>query len=565
MTAIHIMALAFIVFYLGWQFYSRYIAEKVFRLDPNFTTPAHEFEDGTDYVPTNKHVLWGHHYTSVAGTGPIVGPVIALYFGWLPALIWVLVGSVFFSGIHDFGTLWLSVRHKGKSVGTLVENLIGARAKVLFQLLIFFLLLLVNAVFALIIANLFMAFPGSVVPIWIEVPVAMLVGWWVYRRKGGLLWPSIAALITLYAFVLVGHMMPITMPAVAGIPPRVVWMAIIFLYSAFAAGLPVWMLLQPRDFINSHQLFVGLAVVFLGALITNPTVVAPMIRTDLPAGSPSLFPILFITIACGAISGFHGLVSSGTSSKQLDREPDARFVGYLGSLGEGTLAIASIIAVAAAGYASQADWTKAFSSWVVASGGAQTYWVQGIAKLASGVGLPVEIAQVFAAVLVVSFASTTLDSSFRLQRYIISEMAATYNVKFLQGGTAATALTLVASFALAVFADPKNPGAGAMVLWPVFGASNQILAALSLLALTLFLKRLARNYWVSLLPMTFLGTMIVWGMLVQMRTYYAANNMLLFSTALIIFVLSAWLIIEGFYALFKRFQTPAAQAAAGDD
>ncbi|MFZ5827903.1 MAG: carbon starvation protein A [Bacillota bacterium] len=565
MTAIHIMALAFIAFFLGWQFYSRYLAEKVFKLDDNFKTPAHEFEDGTDYVPTNKHVLWGHHFTSVAGTGPIVGPVIALYFGWLPALIWVLVGSVFFSGIHDFGTLWLSVRHKGKSVGTLVENLIGARAKALFQLLIFFLLLLVNAVFALIIANLFMAFPGSVIPIWIEVPIAMAVGYWVYRRKGGLLWPSIGALATLYAFVLVGNQMPITMPAFGGLEPRITWMAIIFVYAAFAAGLPVWLLLQPRDFINSHQLFVGLAVVFLGAAILNPTVVAPMLRTDLPAGSPSLFPILFITVACGAISGFHGLVSSGTSSKQLNKEKDSRFVGYLGSLGEGSLAIASIIAVAAAGYATTADWTKAFGTWALASGGAQTYWVQGIAKLAGGIGLPVAIAQVFAAVLVVSFASTTLDSSFRLQRYIITEMAQTYNLKLLQSGRAATVLTLISSFALAVFADPSKPGFGAMILWPVFGASNQILASLSLLALALFLKKLARNYWVSLVPMVFLATMITWGMLVQMKSFYLANNMLLFVTALVIFVLSFWLIIEGAFAMFKKTPPAPAEMAAGDD
>lgn len=565
MTAIHFMALAFIAFFLGWQFYSRYLAEKVFKLDENFTTPANEFEDGTDYVPTNKHVLWGHHFTSVAGTGPIVGPVIALYWGWLPALVWVLVGSVFFSGIHDFGTLWLSVRHKGKSVGTLVNDLIGPRAKTLFQLLIFFLLLLVNAVFGLIIANLFMAFPGSVVPIWVEIPIAMLVGYYVYRRKGGLLWPSIASLLILYGFVLVGNQMPFTMPTIAGIEPRITWMAIIFIYSAIAAGLPVWILLQPRDFINSHQLFVGLAAVFLGAAILNPAVVAPALRTDLPAGSPSLFPILFITVACGAISGFHGLVSSGTSSKQLRREPEARFVGYLGSLGEGSLAIASIIAVAAAGYASQADFTKAFSTFAVASGGAQTYWVQGIAKLAGGIGMNVGIAQVFAAVLVVSFASTTLDSSFRLQRYIINEISQSYNFKLLQGGTAATLLTLLASFALAVFADPTKPGFGAMILWPVFGASNQILAALSLLALTIFLKRLARNFWVSLVPMLFLGTMIVWGMIVQMQQYYAQNKMILFVTALIIFVLSAWLIIEGAFALIKKFQPPAMQSAAGDD
>lgn len=560
------MVFGFVAFYVGWQFYSRYIAEKVFKLDPNFQTPAHAFEDGTDYVPTNKHILWGHHFTSVAGTGPIIGPVIALYWGWLPALLWVVFGTIFFSGIHDFGTLWLSVRHKGKSVGTLVNDLIGPRAKTLFQVLIFFLLLLVNAVFGLVIANLFMAFPGSVIPIWVEVPIAMAVGWYVYKKKGGLLLPSIGALVTLYGLVLIGNKIPLTMPAIAGIEPRVTWISILFLYCAIVSVLPVWVLLQPRDFINSHQLFVGLAVVFAGAILLNPDVVAPAFRSDLPAGAPSMFPLLFITIACGAISGFHGLVSSGTSAKQLNRETDARTVGYLGSVGEGALAIASIVAVAAAGYASTQDWMAAFPTFAAAQGGAQTFWVQGVAKLATGVGLPLQVAQVFAAVLVVSFAATTLDSSFRLQRYIVTEMAQTYNVKFLQNGISATALSLVASFCLAVFADPAKPGQGAMKLWPVFGASNQLLAALSLLALTIFLAKLGRNYWVSLIPMTFVAVMTSWGMVISLIGYYQKNQLLLFGTGLIILSVAVWLALEGILALRKNLNSPSAPAAiAGDD
>lgn len=567
MKATYLMAIAFGAFYLGWLFYSRYLSEKVFKLDPKFRTPAHEFEDGADYVPTNKHVLWGHHFTSVAGTGPIVGPTIALFWGWVPALLYVIIGTIFLSGVHDFGTLWLSVRHKGKSVGTLVHDLIGPRAKTLFQLLIFFLLVLVNAVFGLIIANLFIAFPGSVVPIWIEVPIAMFVGWWVYKRKGGLLWPSIGALVALYAMVLIGNQIPISLPkdGIAGIHPRILWITILFIYCAIASALPVWMLLQPRDFINSHQLFVGLAIVFLGAILLNPDIVAPAFRSDVPAGSPSLFPLLFITIACGAISGFHGLVSSGTSAKQLDKEPDARPVGYLGSIGEGVLATASIVAVAGAGYASQADWTKAFATWQAASGGAQTYWVLGIAQLAGGIGLPVAVAQVFAAVMVVSFAATTLDSSFRLQRYIVHEIAQTYNFKPLQSGLIATVLCVLAALALAVGADPKS-GAGALLLWPVFGASNQLLAALSLLALTIFLAKLGRNYWVSFIPMIFLAVMISWGMLISLRDYYVKDQYLLFGTATVIMVLTVWLAIEGLFALSTRLRTAVPPAAAsGDD
>jgi carbon starvation protein len=563
LKATYLMAISFFAFWLGWRIYSRYLAEHVFKLDPNFRTPAHEFEDGTDYVPTNKHILWGHHFTSVAGTGPIVGPTIALFWGWVPALIYVVVGTIFLSGVHDFGTLWLSVRNKGKSVGTLVQDLIGPRARTLFQMVIFFLLILVNAVFGMIIANLFIAFPGSVLPVWIEVPIAMAVGYYVYKKRGGLLLPSIAGLLTLYFFVFIGNQFPIAFPkeGLWGVHPRILWIVILFVYCAVASTLPVWRLLQPRDFINSHQLFVGLGIVFLGAILINPEVVAPAFRTDVPAGSPSMVPILFVTIACGAISGFHGLVSSGTSAKQLNKEPDARPVGYLGSIGEGCLAVASIVAVAAANYASPEAWGKAFATWGAASGGAQTYWVQGIAKLATGVGLPLQIAQVFAAVLVVSFAATTLDSSFRLQRYIVTEMAQTYNFRPLQNGVNATILCVLIALALAIGADPKG-GTGALKLWPVFGASNQLLAALSLLALTIFLAKLGRNYWVSFIPMLFLGVMISWGMWITMMSFFKNSQWLLFGTAFTIFALAVWLALEGLHSLRTKIQ--AAPAAAGD-
>lgn len=571
MKATYIMVLAFLAFWMGWRFYSRYLAERVFKLDPNFRTPAHEFEDGTDFVPTNKHVLWGHHFTSVAGTGPIVGPTIALFWGWVPALIYVVVGTIFLSGVHDFGTLWLSVRNKGKSVGTLVQELIGPRARTLFQILIFFLLLLVNAVFAMIIANLFISFPGSVLPIWIEVPIAVALGYWVYRRKGGLLLPSIISVALLYAFIFIGAKVPLAFPADGffGLHPRVLWIMILFIYCAFASTLPVWTLLQPRDFINSHQLFVGLGIVFLGAILINPDVVAPAFRSaaEVAGTGPSMVPLLFITIACGSISGFHGLVSSGTSAKQLDKETDARPVGYLGSVGEGALAIASIVAVAAANYASPAAFTAAFANWDMASGGATIYWVQGIAKLTTGIGLPLGIGEVLAAVLVVSFAATTLDSSFRLQRYIVNEMAQTYDFKPLQGPITATVLCVVAAFALAFGADPAG-GTGALKLWPVFGASNQLLAALSLLALTLFLAKMGRNYWVSFIPMIFLGIFITWGMIESMIGFYTkamqnvSGQWLLFGTSLVILVLTVWMSIEGLHALRNRLRALPEESVA---
>ena len=250
-----------ILFFLGYRFYSKYLADKVYRLDPRFRTPAHEFQDGVDYVPTNKFVLWGHHFSSVAGAAPIVGPAIAMIWGWGPALLWVTLGTIFFAGMHDFGTLWASVRNRGESIGSITRTVIGSRAKNLFLLIIFFLLVLVNAVFAVTIANLFDAFPSSVLPYWLQVPVAIAVGILVYKRGAGLFWPSIIALILLFAFIFAGAAAPVELPKeIGGISSTAWWVLIMLIYGAIASRLPVWLLLQPRDYINSHMLFLGLII-----------------------------------------------------------------------------------------------------------------------------------------------------------------------------------------------------------------------------------------------------------------------------------------------------------------
>jgi carbon starvation protein len=365
------LVVGLLAFLTGYQVYSRYIARQIYRLDPDFRTPAHEFEDGVDFVPTNRHVLFGHHFTSVAGAAPIVGPAIAVIWGWLPAFLWVVLGTVFAGAVHDFGTLWISTRHKANSVGTLTESIVGGRARVLFLLIIFFLLLLVNAVFAVVIANLFIASPGAVLPVWGTLVVAVVVGILIYRSRTGILWPSLGALLLIYVLIWLGQYAPFELPDFFGFTPtgaqltaaqgdasvaaaaaqvdgmRIGWVIILLIYAFFASVLPVWLLLQPRDYINSHQLFVALGIISVGILVANPPVIAPAINHNLPSDAPNWFPLLFITIACGAISGFHGLVASGTSAKQLNKETDARYVGYGGMLGEGTLALTSILAATA--------------------------------------------------------------------------------------------------------------------------------------------------------------------------------------------------------------------------
>ncbi len=566
-SSIALLVVGLLAFITGYQVYSRYVAKRIYQLDPDFQTPAHEFEDGVDYVPTNKHVLFGHHFTSVAGAAPIVGPAIAVIWGWLPAFLWVVLGTIFAGAVHDFGTLWISARHKGQSVGTLAESMVGSRARVLFLLIIFFLLLLVNAVFAVVIANLFMANPGAVLPVWGALAVAVVVGVLIYRTRVGILWPSLAALFILYVLIWIGQYVPLELPDVMGFRPsgaqlaaagddqaaaaqaaatdgiRAGWVIVLFIYAGIASVLPVWLLLQPRDYINRHQLFVALGIVFAGILITNPEVIAPAVNRELPSDAPSWFPLLFITIACGAISGFHGLVASGTSSKQLNKETEARYVGYGGALGEGTLALTSILATTA-GFALVAGvdgWHEHYGTWARASAGATTAFVNGIGVIAEGLRIPHDVAVIFAAVVVISFAATTMDTGVRLQRYIISELGTQYRVRFVQGRWIPT---LIAVTSCALLALGIDRGAGGMRLWPLFGTTNQLTAGLSLLVVTLFLIRLRRPIWVTVVPMTFLLFMTTWAMVLNLVRYFTDNQLLLLGVGGAIFVLELWLVFE---------------------
>mgnify|MGYP006273451947 FL=1 len=552
MTSWLMALMAFAVFFLGYRYYSRFLAERLFQLSPDYRTPARRYEDSVDFVPTNKFILWGHHFTSVAGAAPIIGPAIAMIWGWGPALAWVLIGTVFMAGIHDFGTLWASVRNRGQSVGVIARNVISPRALMLFLLIIFFLLLMVNAVFAVAIGTLFSTFPESVLPYWLQIPIAITIGVLVYRRNWHILMPSLAGLILLLFLVYAGTLAPLGLPEQMGGYSSTAWWVLIMLgYGAIASRLPVWLLLQPRDFINSHLLFICLALVYLGVFIGQPEIVAPMYNTAVPDDAPPLLPLLFVTIACGAISGFHGLVSSGTSSKQLAHETDARFVGYLGSTGEGLLAVAAILATAA-GFATVGDWNEHYGSWAEASSQGIAAFVEGAGNHVNQLGIPVEVATTFMSMMVVAFAATTLDTSMRLQRFILGEIGRQYRMPALGNINFATVLVFLSCAALAFFADPSNPGAGGMVLWPLFGTTNQLTAGLSLLVLTLILWHLKRPIIYSLVPFLFVGVMTIWSMIINIGTYLREGNMLLVVIGGLIFVLNIWLILEGINAVRQK-------------
>ena len=553
MSAIALLLVGLGAMALGYVFYSKFIAERIYRLDPNYRTPAHTMRDGVDYVPTNKFVLWGHHFTSVAGAAPNVGPAHAVDWGWGPAIAWVVLGTIVFAGVHDFGALWASARSRGQSVGMLSGRLIGSRGRSLFLVVIFLVLLMVNGAFAAVISNLLVSTPTSVIPVWGAILVALVIGQMIYRYNMKLLWPSLGGVIVLYALILIGNQYPIVLPdEVMGLSAKSLWILLLFVYAAIASLLPVWVLLQPRDYINGLQLFVGLGLLYLAVLFGAPELVAPAFNQELPADTPSIVPLLFVTIACGAISGFHGLVASGTTSKQLDKETDARFVGYFGAMGEGMLSLAAIICCTA-GFATLTDWQQVYTAF--GSGGVTAFVQGGGTLLANGLGLPAELGGTILAVMAILFAGTTMDTGLRLQRFVIQEAGelAGMKVNTLVGTLIAVGVCMALAF------GAGSDGTGGMVIWPLFGTTNQLLAGLTLAVITVILIKLGRSPVYTLVPLVFLLAMSIYALLVQMGQFYRAENWLLLGMDVIILIAALWVTLEAIIAMRKG-RDPAERA-----
>jgi carbon starvation protein len=563
MPAIVVALAVAVAFYLGYRYYSKYLAEKVYALDPATPTPAHAMRDGVDFVPTNKHVLFGHHFTSIAGAAPIVGPAIAVFWGWLPALTWVVLGTIFAAGVHDFGSLVVSVRHRARSIGTLAQDVINKRSRTLFLLIIFFLLTLVNAVFAVVIATLFVANPEAVLPILFQIPLAIGIGQYVYRKRSAALVPSLIGVVLLYLSIFVGQAVPISLEFLAAdsgfFTERNIWVILLFAYTFVASRIPVWVLLQPRDYINSHQLFIALGVIALGVTVGMDRIVAPAVN-DTPEGSPSWFPLLFVTIACGAVSGFHSLVASGTTSKQLDKETDARYVGYFGAVGEGSLALATILACTAGVAASTTDWKALYPDFSTASDGATGNFVDGVAGFANNLGVPLSIGTIFAAIVVISFAATTMDTGVRLQRYIVQEIADVAGAtKLSRNATLASSIAVGVPLVMALLPGGGEDGYTFGVLWQLFGTTNQLTAGLALAVIAVWVTRNRRNPVAVLIPLVFLLVMTTWALIINLVEFVGEGDWVLAPLDLIIFVLAVWLIVEaslGLRAAWRSTRTP---------
>ncbi len=542
MNSALVAIIVLVLYFLGYRYYSKFISNKIFGLSDDEVAPAHEFKDGIDYVPSNKHVLFGHHFASIAGAAPIIGPAIAVFWGWLPAIVWICLGTIFMGAVHDFSALVVSARTKGRSVGDLAGTLINPRARTLFLLIVYFLIFFVIAVFAYAIAVLFTKFPTSVVPVNFQIIVAVAIGYLFYKRGVPILIPSIIALISLYFMIWLGTIVPIEVPAVMG-SQIVTWILILLVYSFIAALLPVWTLLQPRDYINSHQLIVGLGILLLGLFVAHPEMQAPAINFNAEGGVP-IFPFIFVTIACGAISGFHGLVSSGTTSKQLNKMTDARQIGYGAMLGEGILAMIATLACAAG--IQRADWLVHYGSWQSAASGGITNFVLGATSFLKALSIPELFGSTLISVIIISFAATSLDTATRIQRLILGELGNAYNIEPLKNRYIGSLLAVIPALLLALLAQApgKGLGSGGFLLWPLFGATNQLVGGLTLLVATIYLWKSGKPVIYTLVPMVFLMFITIGSMILNFKAFI--NNPLLLVLSAIVLALAVWLLLEAF-------------------
>jgi carbon starvation protein len=545
----------------------------VFALDPRRPVPSHTLRDDVDYVPTRRIVLFGHHYASITGLSPMLGPAVAVIWGWLPALVWVVLGALLIGCVHDFGALVVSVRGRGMSIGKVTEGVVGSRAKTLFHLVIFFGISLAMGVFVYVIGLLFSitpawdpqrpladpsSFPTAVLPSAALIVLAVVIGHLVHRR-GLRLAPLAAAgfALTLVA-VWAGLEWPLMGLAQEAWPGRTGWVLVLLAYSFLASVLPVWSLLQARDFLNSLLLYLGLAMAYLGLFASAPEFAAPAFRPD-PVGAPAFLPFVFIIIACGAVSGFHSLVSSGTTAKQLASEADATAIGYGGMIGESLLGLLAVLACTAAGVTgggeARAAWLHLYADWGAVQGLGQQVgtFITGAAHFIEALGfLDFRAATALVAVVVVSFALTTLDSATRLLRFNISEIGETLRLGALENRYLASALA-VAVIAFFAFYEIAGQPAG-LALWRLFGTTNQLLAGLALLAVTLYLFQRGRNPWFTGLPAAFMLASTVVAMVINLEDFWARRHdgtLLLFGVGLVLLVLALWLVVEALIA-FRR-------------
>ncbi len=533
MSGIVIILFAMVVFSFSYKYYGGYITRKL-NVSNSKETPSHTMYDGVDYCPAKTPVLVGHHFASIAGAGPIVGPIIAASFGWIPVYVWILLGATFIGGVHDYTSIVASVRHKGKSIGQIIDTYIGHNGKKLFLLFAWATLILVIAVFMLIVANTFASIPSSGTSSLLFILLAVAFGLTVYKYKFSLWLSSIIGVVLLFLCIYLGNLFPLQLSSQ-------IWIYILIGYIFVASVTPVWILLQPRDYLNSYFLYSLMIGGIVGLFFTFPEIhLAPVTNFSIDKIG-YLFPALFVTVACGAISGFHSIVGSGTTSKQLDKESDARVVGYGSMLVEGILAVLALLSVASL---DQQHFLE-----LLETKGAVTAFSTGVANFIHNIPLlnvPTQVATNFAALAVSAFALTTLDTATRLARFSFQEFFEVREKKeqniLVKNRFVATAITVAFGAALTFSGQT-------MSIWPVFGSANQLLAAIALLAITVWISSLKLNFSFTLIPMIFMFAVTLTALVTLFYTNIVNNNYILSVISVLLFVLALILVYQAYRVL----------------
>lgn len=534
MNSLTLLLISALILFIGYVCYGGYLAKK-WGVDDTRKTPAHTKYDGVDYVPAKSPVLLGHHFASIAGAGPIVGPIQAAIFGWIPVALWVLIGSIFFGGVQDFGSLFASIRHEGKSIGEIIESNMGKKGKKLFALFAWLTLVLVVAAFANIVADNFVSTPQAASASIFFIVLAILFGIAVYRFKMPLIPASVVGVLMLFGCIYLGFLFPIALS-------KQTWIILLMIYIFIASVTPVWILLQPRDYLNSYLLYAMIIGALLGIVILRPE-----IQMDgfigFNVGGQYLFPVLFVTVACGAISGFHSLVGSGTSSKQLYKESDAKKIGYGAMLIEGLLAIVALITVA---YISN----KQFGS-LLGNGGPVNVFSEGIANFMASFGIPFGIGKTFTSLAISAFALTSLDTATRLGRFIFQEFFDTNGLNNKEATKAnplsnmyvSTTITVVCSGLLAVMGYEK--------IWPIFGSANQLLAAIALMAIAIWLANSNKSFKEFIIPIIFMFIVTIVSLCFNIKANIGVNYALVI-IAVLLLILAIILIKEAIMFIKKE-------------
>ena len=544
------------LYFIGYRFYAGRLDSELIHPDVKRVTPALEQNDGVDYVPSKPLVLFGHNFASIAGAGPVIGPIIAMHhFGWAITLVWILLGNVFIGAVHDYLTLMVSVRNRGSSIADIAESTMGYRAKAVFAIFLVLAMLLVIAVFGVVAAKTLIAQPEMVFPTFAIIPVSVILGWCIYKKNFNLKMASLIAVLAVILNIYIGFQIPLSLPeeGVMGFSPLIFWFIVLMIYAGIASILPVQILLQPRDYLSTYILFGSMALAILGLLWVGPELNTPAWRGAMSEGQGPVWPMLFVLVACGAVSGFHSLVAGGTTSKQLANEMQGKIISYGGMLTEGVVAVVTVLLVGGGLYwvAPQGggiDMTQLGFRETLQSGGWILAFGNGFGNIVHQMlpFLSFTFASMIAVLALNTFVLTTLDTAVRITRFLVQESLG--DKVFVFKNKYVVTVTVVFAAYLIGATD------GWQKIWPIFGATNQLIAAVALFVVATWLMAVKKPTQYVLYPAIFMVVTTIGALAWQAYRFFTAPqpNLFLGSTAVVLIGLAVFVGNEGRQALRGR-------------